>query len=107
MTSSQPKNPVNRRRGKQRGECPCCKREAPLTFHHLIPKKLHRRVRFKRNYSRQTLSHGVYICRACHDGIHKAYDEMTLAKDFASLEALVADEALARHFEWVGRQKIR
>ncbi|XOV90052.1 MAG: hypothetical protein ACFHX7_09235 [Pseudomonadota bacterium] len=99
--------PVYRLRGQQRGVCPCCGRLCALTFHHLIPKKLHRRKRFKTAYTREVLALGVYVCRACHDGIHDRFDEMTLARYFSSLSELLADEGLRRHFEWVGRQRIR
>lgn len=89
------------------GVCPCCQRHCALTFHHLIPKKLHRRVYFKKHFSREQLNQGLYLCRACHNGIHDHYDEMTLARQFPDLESLRRDAALARHFEWVGRQKIQ
>lgn len=85
--------------------CATCGRETSLTFHHLIPRKLHRRPRFKRLYTREELNRGIHICRACHRGIHRTYDEMTLGRDFASLEQLLADPVLQRHFSWVARQK--
>ncbi|MBA1148003.1 hypothetical protein H0Z60_13195 [Ectothiorhodospiraceae bacterium WFHF3C12] len=89
------------------GVCPLCGRECPLTFHHLTPRKLHRRKAFRRRYSRETLNEGIHICRDCHDGIHDFYDEKTLAKRFADIRSLQADPALARHFRWVARKKVR
>lgn len=47
------------------------------------------------------------ICRRCHSGLHKLYDEMTLAKQFNTLEALRNDPALQKHCAWVAKQKIR
>ena len=88
------------------GVCPFCKRECTLTFHHLIPKKLHRRVRFKKTYTREELNAGLAACRQCHDGIHAIYDEMTLAKTRASPELLRSDPLLRKHFRWVAKQKI-
>lgn len=85
--------------------CETCGRSTALTFHHLIPRKLHRRPRFKRLYDRETLNAGVHVCRACHRGIHRSYDEMTLGREFNTLERLVGDPVLARHFAWVARQK--
>jgi hypothetical protein len=87
--------------------CACCGRRVPLTFHHLIPRKVHRRAHYRKNYDRESLNRGINVCRLCHRGIHKLYDEMRLAKEFASLEALLADEALATHFSWVARQRER
>lgn len=87
--------------------CPCCLREVALTFHHLIPKKVHRRTRFKKYFDKETLGAGIYVCRGCHRGIHRHYDEMTLATSLASLEALLADPALTKHFRWVAKQRER
>ena len=92
-------------RRKNGDTCETCGREVPLTFHHLIPRKMHRRAHFRRNFSRETLNEGVYLCRRCHTGIHKTYDEMTLAKEFNTVGSLLRDETLARHFQWVARQK--
>ena len=89
------------------GTCPLCRRECHLTFHHLIPKKLHRRTFFRKNFTRDELNRGIAICRACHNGIHRLHDEMSLAKHLDSLHALQADDVLRRHFEWVARQKQR
>lgn len=85
--------------------CACCGRSTTLTFHHLIPKKLHRRAYFQRHFNKMQLNAGINICRACHDGIHNAYDEMQLAKGFPTLDSLLADEGLKRHFAWVAKQK--
>ena len=90
----------------KQGPCPLCHRTCALTFHHLIPRKLHRRTHFRKNYSKDQLNVGINICRQCHSGIHKQYDEMQLGKQFTTLEALRADEQLQRHFEWVSKQKI-
>ena len=94
-----------RQRGGRAGPCACCGRDVALSFHHLIPKKMHRRTRFKKMYSKQALDAGIYVCARCHRGIHKCYDEMTLAKRFNSLEQLLQDDALVRHFQWVAKQK--
>ncbi|NMH60810.1 HNH endonuclease [Alteromonas ponticola] len=87
------------------GVCPCCHRRAYLTFHHLIPKKMHRRTFFRKN-KKEEFDEGIMICRQCHNGIHKFYSEMELAKRLNSLAAILADELLAVHFAWVAKQKI-
>ena len=78
-----------------------------LTFHHLIPKKLHRRTRFKKHFSREELNRGINICRQCHSGIHSRYDEMELFQHFSEPAALLEDPELKKFFEWVSRQRIR
>lgn len=85
--------------------CALCGCVRPLTFHHLVPKKLHRRAFFQKNVSRAERSAGIDICRICHDGIHDRYDEMTLGRKLNSLDALRRDDALQRHFAWAARQK--
>lgn len=85
--------------------CALCARAVALTFHHLIPRKMHRRTRFRRHYSREALNEGVMLCRLCHRGIHRLYDEMTLATELNTLAALASDEAVARHVAWVRKQR--
>lgn len=89
---------------EKQGQCLLCQRESHLTFHHLIPRKLHRRNHFKKHYDKTTLNQGIMICRACHSGIHRLYDEMTLGKHFNTLEAIQQDEALSKHIAWVAKQ---
>ena len=87
------------------GICPLCKRETTLTFHHLIPKMMHRRTYFKKNFSSEERNQGVDVCRKCHSGIHDLYSEMHLAKYLNTLEKLEADEAVAKHCSWVAKLK--
>ena len=87
--------------------CQLCDRLVPLTFHHLIPKKVHRRAFFQKNFSREQLNCGILICRACHSGIHRLYDEMHLAKYLNSLDQLQADPQIQRHVQWVAKQHYR
>lgn len=87
--------------------CPLCNREGHLSFHHFIPRKVHRRSHFKKNYTKTELQAGVLICRQCHTGIHKTYDEMQLAKQFSNLQSIKADDKLQTHFKWVAKQRIQ
>jgi len=82
-----------------------CERITTLTFHHLVPKKMHRRKRFKKRFTRQELNQGIDICPRCHKGLHKLYDEQTLAERLYTIQLLQADEAVARHCAWVAKQK--
>jgi Na+-translocating ferredoxin:NAD+ oxidoreductase RnfC subunit len=85
--------------------CACCGRVVSLTFHHLIPRKMHRRKGFRKRFSKEALNVGVHICRKCHKGVHATYDEITLATRFDTLDKLLGDEALAAHFHWVSKQR--
>jgi hypothetical protein len=88
------------------GACVLCRRTTSLTWHHLIPRKLHRRKHFQRHFTRAQLNAGINICRQCHRGLHKLFSEMHLGKELCTLALLQADESVARHVEWVSRQKV-
>ena len=89
------------------GVCCLCKRETDLTFHHLIPRKVHRRAYFKKHFTKLELNVGIDICRQCHRVIHKSYSEMELAKSFNSIEKITAEPLLANQFDWLSKQKIK
>ncbi len=91
--------------GSKIGCCELCGRHTELTFHHLIPRKVHRRTFFRKHFERTVLQQGVDLCRLCHKGLHRLYDEMTLAKQLNTLEGLRADPALQRHVQWVRKQR--
>ena len=94
---------VARKLSSQR--CELCQQVRDLTFHHLIPRKLHRRNSFRKRFDKDSLSQGIYICRICHNGLHKTYDELSLAKRFSSKSAILSDEKLSKHIEWSAKQK--
>ena len=87
------------------GRCALCGRETTLTFHHLIPRKMHRRARFRKRYTREELNRGIDVCPRCHKGLHRLHDEMTLGSELNTLAALADDPAVARHVAWVAKQK--
>jgi hypothetical protein len=93
--------------GTATGRCSLCDRTAPLTFHHLIPRKVHRRKYFQKHDTRSQLGRGIDVCRLCHDGIHDLYDEKTLARSLRTLLQLRNDPRIRKHVAWVRKQKRR
>lgn len=87
------------------GECELCRRQTNLTFHHLIPRKLHKRKRFAKAYTREQLNEGLMLCNRCHKGLHKLYNETELGSLLNNLEALQNDPQVMKHVAWVARQK--
>lgn len=86
--------------------CELCGREQPLTFHHLIPKAMHKRNRFQKRHTKQEMrSRGIEICRLCHDGIHDLISKQELAEHFTAKEALLQHPGLIKHLGWVKKQK--
>ncbi len=92
---------------KSHSTCLGCGQPRRLTFHHLIPKKLHRRQRFKRRFSKRHLNEGVMMCRPCHAGVHRLFDEMTLGQSLNTVPALLAEPRLQKHFAWVAKLRIK
>ncbi|MEO0996085.1 MAG: hypothetical protein AAFX58_01085 [Pseudomonadota bacterium] len=90
--------------GKRSGRCALCRRTAHLTFHHLIPRKLHRRTRFRKLHDKRELARGIEVCQLCHRALHRLHDEMTLGTELATLERLRADPKVARHVAWARKQ---
>lgn len=88
-------------------QCPLCQRQLHLTFHHLIPKKVHRRKRFRKNFSASELARGVWVCRECHNAIHRFFDEMTLARELNELSLLQSEPRLIKHAEWLRKRRVR
>lgn len=105
MTDAAPGEHSGRGAGAEQGICALCGRLCPLTFHHLIPRKLHRRAHFQKHFDKQALQRGIYLCRACHRGIHRLFDEMTLGRQFNTLAALQENPDVQRHVAWVAKQK--
>ncbi len=87
--------------------CELCGRDKPLTKHHLIPRAVHGKTRFRRLYTKAEMhTRAIMICRLCHNGIHDLIpDEKQLAEQFNTLAALQSHEGLQRHIAWVRKQK--
>ncbi len=86
--------------------CELCHREKPLTFHHLIPRSMHRKPRFQKRYDKREMrSRGMNICRLCHNGIHDLLTEKDLGDNYSTKEELLAHPGVARHVAWVRKQK--
>jgi hypothetical protein len=86
--------------------CELCQRVEPLTFHHLIPRSMHRKPRFQKRYDKREMrSRGMNICRLCHNGIHDLIPEKELGDKYSTKELLLAHPGLARHVAWVRKQK--
>ncbi|EJT99565.1 hypothetical protein DACRYDRAFT_117778 [Dacryopinax primogenitus] len=87
--------------------CELCARPMPLTAHHLYPRsehsKLLKRTQLSKAQLQQTLA---FLCRPCHSAVHKMLDAPTLAREYASVERLIAHEGLARWAAWAGKQRV-
>ena len=105
--STEPTLASSTRRERRAGACELCGRRVKLTFHHLIPCRVHRRSRFVRRHGKQEMqTRGLFLCSLCHNGIHDLIpDEKTLAESYNTRELLLAHEGIARHVAWAAKQK--
>ncbi|TYZ61790.1 hypothetical protein PybrP1_004788 [[Pythium] brassicae (nom. inval.)] len=88
------------------GLCEMCERPMNLTAHHLIPRTTHAQYR-KKGYTKEFLNTCVMICRQCHSKIHSVEDERTLARDFSTLEKIMAHPEIVRWVAYASKQKAR
>ena len=96
-------------RSRNIGECELCKRETMLTEHHLIPRAVHRKRQFQKQFDKEEMRHRkLLVCRLCHKGIHRLIpDEKELARDYNTKAALLSDERIRKHIRWVAKQAVR
>lgn len=90
------------------GVCECCQREARLEFHHLIPRKNHRKAHFRKNYELNDMrTRGIMVCNDCHRAIHRFFNEMQLGKSLNTLSLLMATDEMQKFIEWVQKRRIK
>lgn len=84
--------------------CELCGRDwIPLTYHHLIPRSTHDKVRKRGWHPDWRLNAVAWLCRACHDFVHGLASNEELAREWWSLERLRSREDTKVWVEWVGR----
>lgn len=86
--------------------CELCERERTTTFHHLVPKKVHKRSRVIKLHSKEYMtSVGVNLCKSCHKTVHKFFTHMELASNYYTLELLKTNNKLMKFVNWIKTQK--
>ena len=92
-------SPVNKSKRIHLSEelrCGLCERSVQSTSrHHLVPREEGGR-------------HGptVDLCQPCHSSVHRFLSNRTLARQYATVEALRAAEELQTYLRWVKKQRI-
>lgn len=89
------------------GHCDLCGREAKLTFHHLIPRTLHRNKWFKKQYTRDQMNDGIDVCNECHAAVHEFADHKELGREYFTRERLLEHPELAKFIAWVRKKRVR
>ncbi|MBY5940091.1 hypothetical protein KUW00_04230 [Halomonas sp. DP5N14-9] len=82
--------------------CELCARGAPLTKHHLIPRSLHGKARYRKRHDRvERLTTILWVCHGCHRHLHALLSERELADHYRSREALLAHPEIRSFVEWL------
>lgn len=82
--------------------CELCARAAPLTRHHLIPRALHGKPRYRRRFDRaERLTAILWVCHACHRHLHAVLGERELADHYRRREALLAHPEIQAFVAWL------
>ncbi|KAI5115647.1 hypothetical protein M0805_009062 [Coniferiporia weirii] len=86
-------------------ECEICDREVPLTYHHLVPRSTHARA-LKRGWHKEEMLNSVaWLCRPCHSVVHNVASNEDLARDFFTVERLLAREDVQRWRKYAAKQR--
>jgi len=86
-------------------ECEICEREVPLTYHHLIPREVHKKA-LKRGWHPEWMLNSVaWLCRPCHSTVHRLASNEVLARELYTVEKLLGMEEVERWRGWVGKQR--
>ncbi len=85
--------------------CTLCERERPLTFHHLVPKKVHKKSILLKKFTKEEMqTMGLMLCTDCHKAIHRHIDHIELGRFYHSKEALLEHPEVAKFVKWVAKQ---
>lgn len=86
--------------------CSTCRRSVDLSFHHLIPKKMHSKRWVKEKHAEIDLIHyGIWVCNDCHKKIHRLFDHQTLAAYYFTTDALLNNQKFKKFISWVSKQR--
>lgn len=93
--------------GAPDGRCALCGRAAPTSDHHLIPRAVHNKKRFRERFGIDEMrSRKIPLCRHCHRAVHELIpQERDLAESYNTLASLRVHPGIARHVEWAKKQK--
>jgi hypothetical protein len=87
---------------EQPDACELCARAALLTRHHLIPKALHNKGYVQKRFGKiERISATLWVCRACHNQIHRLFSEKQLALIYNNRDSLLGNEQLRSFVEWL------
>ncbi|KAI0631865.1 hypothetical protein C8Q77DRAFT_1061552 [Trametes polyzona] len=82
-----------------------CEREVPLTYHHLIPREVHNKVLKKKWHPEAMLNSVAWLCRPCHSAVHHVASNEVLAKEYYTVDLLLAREDIQKWRKYAAKQR--
>lgn len=104
--TTDPDRSVHESTPQKPSECELCGREwIILTVHHLIPRETWPKAVKRGWIANEEEGHRriAWICRACHNLVHKIASNEELARHYNSVELLEEREDVQKFVAWVGR----
>ena len=90
---------------KKKTICEFCEREVEaITCHHLIPRALHSKKWYKKNYKKEDLNKTIELCQDCHLSVHQFIKEKDLGKRYNTAELLKNHPKVSKFIFWVATQ---
>ena len=84
--------------------CEMCERDwVPLTYHHLIPRQVHAKVLKREWHQAWQLNSVAWLCRACHNFVHRIAGNEELAREWWTMELLMGREDVQIWAKWVSK----
>lgn len=81
--------------------CTFCGVYDNITEHHLIPRTLHRKKWFAKNFSWDQMKETIPVCADCHQNIHTLIpSEKELGRSFNTVEKLLEHPSIKKFLEW-------
>ncbi|TGZ80166.1 hypothetical protein EX30DRAFT_320474 [Ascodesmis nigricans] len=88
-------------------ECEICDREGNVTYHHLIPRSVHKKV-LKRGWHQEwRLNVVAWLCRPCHSAVHRCASNEELAREYYTVEKLLEREDIQKWRNYISKQRKR
>ena len=87
--------------------CELCERtNMKLTFHHLIPRKMHDKKYIQKLHPTIEFNrYGIYLCIPCHNQLHTLFSHKDLAIEFYSIERIKTSEKMKAAIKFNAKQK--
>jgi hypothetical protein len=84
--------------------CEICGRDwINLSYHHLIPRMVHDKVVKRGWHKKEDLENVAWLCGACHRFVHSFAGHEELAREYFTVERLLAEDKVQEWAAWVGR----